>query len=60
MYRDLPSAGEDRLPIATEASEQILCLPFYHDLAEDDQNRLVDVIRSSGLQIEQRATGVNL
>jgi dTDP-4-amino-4,6-dideoxygalactose transaminase len=46
MYRHLPSAGEENLPIAKQTAEQILCLPFYHDLAEADQTRLAEVIRS--------------
>ena len=44
MYRDLPSAGHNKLPVATDVAEQILCLPMYHDLAEADQVRLADVI----------------
>ena len=44
MYRDLPSAGDNNLPIATRAAEQILCLPFYHDLAADDQDRLIQLL----------------
>jgi dTDP-4-amino-4,6-dideoxygalactose transaminase len=46
MYRHLPSAGEETLPVAKRAAEQVLCLPYYHDLAEADQMRLVEVIRS--------------
>lgn len=46
MYRDLPSAAAENLPLATEVAEQILCLPCYHDLAEADQVRLAEVIRS--------------
>lgn len=46
MYRDLPSAVEANLPVAKQAAEQVLCLPFYHDLAEADQMRLVELIRS--------------
>lgn len=44
MYRHLPTAGAENLPVATRAAEQILCLPFYHDLAEADQVRLVETI----------------
>lgn len=47
MYRDLPSAGEDALPIATEIAEQILCLPMYHDLEEADQVRLAKIVRGA-------------
>jgi dTDP-4-amino-4,6-dideoxygalactose transaminase len=32
MYRGLPSAHEDNLPVATAAAKQILCLPIYPDL----------------------------
>jgi dTDP-4-amino-4,6-dideoxygalactose transaminase len=44
MYRDLPSAAREKLPVANEAAEQILCLPIYPDLATSDQRRIVDVI----------------
>lgn len=32
MYRGLPSAHCDNLPLATEAARQVLCLPIYPDL----------------------------
>jgi dTDP-4-amino-4,6-dideoxygalactose transaminase len=32
MYRGLPSAGRALLPVATKASQEILCLPIYPDL----------------------------
>jgi dTDP-4-amino-4,6-dideoxygalactose transaminase len=32
MYRGLPSAHRDNLPVATQAAQQILCLPIYPDL----------------------------
>jgi dTDP-4-amino-4,6-dideoxygalactose transaminase len=32
MYRGLPSAQRDNLPVATLAAQQILCLPIYPDL----------------------------
>ena len=44
MYRNLPSADEQNLPVASRAAEQILCLPFYFDLAEADQVRLVKAL----------------
>lgn len=44
MYREFASAAPERLPVATLAAEQVLCLPIYPDLAEDDQRRIVDVI----------------
>jgi dTDP-4-amino-4,6-dideoxygalactose transaminase len=45
MYRDLPSANPAHLPVATEAAEQILCLPIYPDLDPESQRRIVKVIR---------------
>lgn len=32
MYRGLPSAQKDNLPVATLAARQVLCLPIYPDL----------------------------
>lgn len=32
MYRGLPSAHLDNLPVATKAAQQVLCLPIYPDL----------------------------
>lgn len=32
MYRGLPSAHRENLPVATQAAQQILCLPIYPDL----------------------------
>jgi dTDP-4-amino-4,6-dideoxygalactose transaminase len=32
MYRGLPSANSEHLPVATAASQQVLCLPIYPDL----------------------------
>ena len=32
MYRGLPSAHRDNLPMATAAAQQVLCLPIYPDL----------------------------
>ena len=47
MYREAPSAARENLPVATEAAEQILCLPIYPDLAEADQDRIVAAIRAA-------------
>jgi dTDP-4-amino-4,6-dideoxygalactose transaminase len=45
MYRDLPSSRPSNLPVATEAAEQILCLPIYPELAQDEQDRIIAGIR---------------
>ena len=46
MYRGLPSASLDRLPVAKRISEQVLCLPIYPDLSSSDQDRIVAIIRA--------------
>ena len=44
MYRDEPSAAPAKLPVATAAAAEVLCLPIYPDLGADDQARIVDLI----------------
>jgi len=44
MYRDLPSAAPERLPVAARAADQVLCLPIFPALGEDDQRRIIDLV----------------
>lgn len=44
MYRGLPSAARANLPVAVKAAEQVLCLPIYPALNEEQQERIVAVI----------------
>ena len=44
MYRGMPSADTSNLPVATNASARVLCLPIYPDLAQEDQERVVRLI----------------
>jgi dTDP-4-amino-4,6-dideoxygalactose transaminase len=46
MYRGLPSALRDNLPVATGAAQQVICLPIYPDLSAVDQNRIIDILLS--------------
>ncbi len=46
MYRGLPSAKQENLPIATETALQVLCLPIYPALNEQEQQRITRLIRS--------------
>ena len=46
MYRGLPSAQRSNLPIAAEASSQVLCLPIYPALGNFDAQRVIDVIQT--------------
>lgn len=47
MYRGLPTAQRDNLPMAAIAAKQILCLPIYPGLASEDVARIVSIIRES-------------
>jgi dTDP-4-amino-4,6-dideoxygalactose transaminase len=44
MYRGLPSAAHDNLPVARKLSEQILCLPIYPGLSDGDVDRILSLL----------------
>jgi dTDP-4-amino-4,6-dideoxygalactose transaminase len=44
MYRDMPSAHRDNIPVARGVANKVLCLPIYPDLNFSEQQRVVDVI----------------
>jgi dTDP-4-amino-4,6-dideoxygalactose transaminase len=41
MYRHLPSAQRERLPMAHAVANQIVCLPIYADLGQAEQDRAI-------------------
>ncbi|CAB3758217.1 DegT/DnrJ/EryC1/StrS family aminotransferase [Paraburkholderia solisilvae] len=45
-YRDLPSAARENLPVASEVSSQVLCLPMYTMLEAVEQERIIEIILS--------------
>jgi dTDP-4-amino-4,6-dideoxygalactose transaminase len=45
MYRGLPSAQRDKLPVAAAASDRVLCLPIYPAMDAGDQQRVIDLIK---------------
>jgi len=47
MYRSMPSAQRDNLPVAADASDKVLCLPIYPNLQPDEQQRVVNLIRGA-------------
>ena len=47
MYADYPSAVPANLPQANRLADQVLCLPIYPDLGEDDVERILDVVRGA-------------
>jgi len=44
MYRGLPSAQRDNLTVAAYASQQVLCLPIYPALKNDEIQRIINII----------------
>lgn len=44
MYRGLPSARLDNLPVARRVADRVLCLPIYPDLPLADVDRICDII----------------
>ena len=48
MYRGLPSAHRDNLPVASEAARKVLCLPIYPALTNNEVFAIVDVIAHAG------------
>jgi dTDP-4-amino-4,6-dideoxygalactose transaminase len=46
-YRGLPSSAGTNLPVATEISRQVLCLPIYPALDAESQDKIIDIVRSA-------------
>jgi len=44
MYRGLPSAHQDNLPVATSVSRRILCLPIYPALEPVAQQEVIRLL----------------
>src|SRR5690606_9575198 len=47
MYRTLPSADRARVPVASRAANQVICLPIYPDLDIDEATRIAGLIASA-------------
>jgi len=58
MYRGLPSAHRDNLPVASRIAEQVLCLPMYPTLGGDDLDRVIRVIANVGSPQHREGLGV--
>lgn len=43
-YKDLPTAGTDKTPIAKYLADRVLTLPLYADLALEDVDRICEII----------------
>lgn len=46
MYRSMPSAQRDNLPVAADASAKVLCLPIYPTLSDANINLITKFIRN--------------
>lgn len=46
MYRDMPSSHPGHLPVATRIANEVICLPIYPALEAQDQQRIIDLVRS--------------
>ena len=44
-YRSLQSAGSNNLPVAEKVADKMLCLPMFADLSEEDQEKIIAVLR---------------
>lgn len=60
MYRGLPSAAPDNLPVATRAARQVICLPIYPDLAPADVDRICDLIAGASKRAPARSVRASL
>lgn len=45
-YKDLPSASPDTLPVAVKAAGQVLALPLHGSLADEDVEKICEIIGS--------------
>lgn len=45
MYRGLPSAKPDKLPVAQKIASQVLCLPIYPDLSDEQVAKISNLIK---------------
>ena len=44
MYRHLPSATQSNLPIASKAANEVMCLPIYPTLSDEQVDRIIGLI----------------
>lgn len=45
MYKDLESARPENIPVATRIAEEVLCLPIYYGLENQDVERIIEIIK---------------
>jgi len=47
IYRGLPSATAENLPVATKIANEVICLPMHHALTNEDLERVLECITSN-------------
>ncbi len=45
MYRGLPSAAQSNLPVASQAAKEVLCLPIYPGLTEEQLDTVISLVK---------------
>ena len=45
MYRGMPSAHRENLPVATAAAQKVICLPIYPNLTPQDIQRVIRIVQ---------------
>jgi len=43
-YKNLESSTPTNLPVATRIADEVICLPMYYGLTEEDLDRIVTII----------------
>jgi len=49
MYRGLPSAARNLLPVAAQAADKVLCLPIYPALTHEQQKHIIALLMELGV-----------
>ncbi|MCY1366636.1 dTDP-4-amino-4,6-dideoxy-D-glucose transaminase [compost metagenome] len=47
MYRRMQSAQRSNLPVASEVSEKVLCLPLHPTLEKNEIDRIIEIIKAA-------------
>jgi dTDP-4-amino-4,6-dideoxygalactose transaminase len=50
-YKELPSATSENLPVANKVALEVLCLPIYVELIEEDIKRIIEIIKTSSTNL---------
>ena len=45
VYKGMPSAARENLPVATQISREVLCLPIHPALKDDDVSQIIELVR---------------